>query len=126
MTARPVGPTAERARRAALDGEGGVERLESMRAGEHCHGVRYPLLVDRLRDKGLLAADLHDIALRARALYERSGERPSVAARYSERAARSKGDDGPDEAAEAFRQMDREVFRLARRRGWSAFRRIVL
>jgi ribosomal protein S19E (S16A) len=98
-----------------------------MRAGEYCHGVRYPLLVDLLRDRGLLNAELHGVATRIRSLYERSGLRERLAGAYGDRVSRSAAPDPDVEAAaDIYRRLERRVLERAGRPGLQALHAIVI
>lgn len=122
-------PTLER-RRQAAGVEGGVARLDSGVAGVFCHGVRYPLLVDRLYRQGVLDDRAHGVALRARDLFERAGRRAPLSASYGVR----REGQGPfaaedpmrEAASEAYRRLELAVLRQAGRDAWVAFVAIVL
>lgn len=126
MAKYSIRPTDQRTRQAANEWDGGIERLETGQAGKFCHGVRYPLLVDYLRDKGLLAPDLHDIAMRVRVLYERTTFRAHVTTSYEERASRTVHDPEQETADDVYRHLDQMVLLKAGRPAWVAFRSIVI
>lgn len=121
----PIGPTAERLRQAAAR-EGGVARLAADDAGVACHGVRYPLLIDYLRDHGRISAADHATALAVRALYERTSFRAHVTSAYRERTGRTASDPAREEADDRYRRLDGQVLRRAGRDAWTAFRAIVI
>ena len=121
----PVGPTVERHRQAALS-EGGVARLPAGDSGVACHGVRYPLLIDYLRDHGRISAADHATALAVRALYERTSFRAHVTSAYRERTGRTAEDPDREEADDRYRRLDGRVLRRAGRDAWTALRAIVI
>jgi len=121
----PVGPTAERLRQATAR-EGGVTRLPANDAGVACHGVRYPLLIDYLRDHGWISAADHATALAVRSLYERTSFRAHVTSAYRERTGRTANDAAREDADDRYRRLDGRVLRRAGRDAWTAFRAIVI
>ncbi|MEQ8748322.1 MAG: hypothetical protein RIC52_00980 [Amphiplicatus sp.] len=120
----PLAPTTERVRHAAASG--GVAALAGGRDGEVCHGVRYPLLVDFLRDAGRISPAAHDIALRVRELYERTDFRAHETGAYAERTSRTTGESAKEWANEKYRRLERRVLRRAGRDAWTALRAVVI
>ncbi len=117
-------PTEERRRHATR--QGGVARLEIAGSGEFCHGVRYPLLIDYLRDAGRLAPRDHGVAMRVRELYERTSFRAHVTSSYRERTGRSASDPDREDADDRYRRLDARVLRRAGKDAWTAMRAIVI
>ncbi len=117
--------TPERRRQARLRGEGMV----ALAVGDDrfvLDAIPCPLLIDRLRAAGMLAPDLHDIALRARAIYERTSFRGQMTARYSQRV--SGGGLSPEQeyADDRFRRLERFVLARDDRPAYQAFRQIAI
>ena len=135
MSARPVlrlagqatrtaRPTKERARQAAR--QGGIARIAGNDDIPDVHAVRYPMLIDYLRDAGRLSASDHEVALQVRELYERTDFRAHVTAAYVERTSRTTGESASDEANDRYRRLETRVLRRAGRAEWTALRAIVI
>lgn len=120
-------PTLERRRHA--EPEGGVVRLETAHAGVFCHGVRLPLLVDRLFERGDIDDRAHGLALRARDLYERADRRASLTGSYDVRCDGhgpfTAEDPAKEAAAEAYRKLELGILREAGRDAWRTFVAVV-
>ena len=126
-----AGPTIERRRQAAH--EGGFASLRQEDAfgfaggGGSPEAVRYPLMIDYLRDTGRLEPGDHATALAVRELYERTGFRAHLVGRYAERVGRAASPDPAQEAAEdRYRRLEMRVLRRAGRDAWTALRALVI
>jgi|GEM_PF-3177120 len=117
-------PTSERVRHARS--YGGLVDLSASAAEPGCFGVRYPLLIDFLRDRGRLTPQDHQIALRVRELYDQTSFRAHITSSYQERAGRSAENPVRDEIDDRYRRLDGRVLRRAGRDAWTAMRAIVI
>ena len=123
-TAHPTRPTDERFRQARR--AGGLVELPTADDGTRCLGVRYPLLIDFLRDRGRIDANDHQIALRVRELYERTSFRAHVTSAYRERSGRAAEDPEQEAMDDHYRRLDRRVLRNAGQDAWTALRAVVI
>lgn len=124
---RVVRPTPERIRHGAA--YGGIASLAAdteTGADVGCVAVRYPLLVDYLRDAGRLAPADHEIALRVRELYEHTDFRAHLTGAYAERTSRTSGESEREWANDRYRRLEARVLRRAGRGAWTALRAIVI
>ena len=128
---RAVQPTTERRAQARL--QGGLVKLPPDPAGISIgsaagpEAVRYPMLIDYLRDAGHLTAIDHATAAAVRELYERTGFRAHLTGRYAERAGPSASPDPAVEAAEdRYRRLEMRVLRNAGHDAWTALRAVVI
>lgn len=119
-----VRPTAERARQATR--QGGIARITGNDDVPDVQAVRYPMLIDYLRDTGRLSAADHEIALQVRELYEQTDFRAHVTAAYAERTSRTTGEAASDEANDRYRRLETRVLRRAGRAEWTALRAVVI
>lgn len=89
--------------------------------------MRYPLLIDYLRDSGRLTPGDHATALAVRELYERTGFRAHLVGRYAERVGRAASPDPAQEDAEdRYRRLEMRVLRRTGRDAWTALRALVI